>query len=260
MVGKSPSAEGEHEEREPRRARGLVEYRSSALEATAPELSSTDEARRISQAPPIIACHRRAEEVREQFKRRKIHGGRRTDGPSENEESDKARRYDRRQEMNRNSAAASRVRREAYTKALERELFKQWQEGQKLQNKLNAIEKENSDLALQVKPENIIQHVHAGLFNNFPQSFPSPQQKVQHPAQNYPATSTPTQTQLNPLLIPDPATANVQGAVSLDLQQRHMLDDLPPLPLMDLDQDTSNQLFNDLETLFSRNPSADPSV
>lgn len=100
--------------------RSVVHYRSSNLEATNPTLALSVDARDTARVPAIVKANALAETVREQFKKRsRAQRQQRLADPASSEEAEKAGRYDRRLKMNRQSAAASRVRREAYIKALE---------------------------------------------------------------------------------------------------------------------------------------------
>lgn len=105
----------------------MVNYRSTALAETAPELVSSVDSKDTSRIPAILAANQQAERVREDFKRkgraRRNSAASNKNGAPLDEEADKAGRYDRRLKMNRESAAASRVRREAYIKALEQQLL-----------------------------------------------------------------------------------------------------------------------------------------
>lgn len=96
-----------------------VIYKSSALERTAPGLVAAATADKVSAARSIQAAVATAEHVRLSYKATK-------DAPPPDtvgdDDASNAKKYERRLKMNRHSAAASRVRREAYTKALEAEL------------------------------------------------------------------------------------------------------------------------------------------
>lgn len=97
-----------------------VIYKSTALLATDPKLAASGAPEILSRCRSIRNANARAEAVRLEFKEKKqIDIGTPIDG---NDNASKEKKYDRRLKMNRQSAAASRVRREAYTKALEAEL------------------------------------------------------------------------------------------------------------------------------------------
>lgn len=98
-----------------------VRYRSSNLEITAPELVAQASAEAISATRAIQEANAEAERVRENYRKRRLSEEGNEEIEGDDEESN-ARKYERRLKMNRNSAAASRVRREAYTKALEAQL------------------------------------------------------------------------------------------------------------------------------------------
>lgn len=110
-------------------SRAIVHYRSSALESVKHTMgilgdrSNSD----VMKCPGVIAAAEVAERAREQFKLSKL--------PSNSNRNpilssgvdgggiDKAERYDRRTKLNRHSAAASRLRKEAYIQALEQQLL-----------------------------------------------------------------------------------------------------------------------------------------
>lgn len=133
----------------PERARAPVVYHSSALAATDPALVAKVDEREVAQSPSVRRAAATAEAVRETFKR-KGRGG--PAGPTGgvakpgSGEAAKADRYDRRLEMNRHSAAASRVRREAYIKALENELTLHDRDGDSLKAQLAKERAENEQL------------------------------------------------------------------------------------------------------------------
>lgn len=100
-----------------------VIYKSSNLALTAPDLVARTKPEAVSTVSAIQKANAVAESVRENYHR--------TAGPSVKAETiegsddeSNAKKYARRLQMNRRSAAASRVRREAYTKALEAEIIK----------------------------------------------------------------------------------------------------------------------------------------
>lgn len=100
-----------------------VIYKSSNLALTAPDLVAQTQPEAVSTVSAIQKANAVAESVRENYHR--------TVGPSVKAEAiegsddeSNAKKYARRLQMNRRSAAASRVRREAYTKALEAEVIK----------------------------------------------------------------------------------------------------------------------------------------
>lgn len=100
-----------------------VIYKSSALVRTDPILVAKASPAALSASCGIRRAEADAERVRDEFKLAKC-------GPEINvgdahDEASNALRYRRRLLMNRHSAAASRVRREAYTKALEAQVVEQ---------------------------------------------------------------------------------------------------------------------------------------
>eukprot|EP00177_Eucheuma_denticulatum_P007000 GFKZ01012732.1.p1 GENE.GFKZ01012732.1~~GFKZ01012732.1.p1 ORF type:complete len:298 (-),score=74.41 GFKZ01012732.1:706-1599(-) len=97
-----------------------VIYKSSALNRAAPSLVAAADPARINSTRAIQQANEEAERVRDAFKLEKC--GPDIDVGDGDDESTNARKYERRLLMNRHSAAASRVRREAYTKALEAQL------------------------------------------------------------------------------------------------------------------------------------------
>lgn len=144
-----------------RRTGGKVSYRSSALEATAPSLTAVADDAKVQNAPPVREAQRIADRVRQKFKQRNNRGKRASKGGKssaggEGDDTDKAGRYDRRLKMNRDSAAASRIRREAYVKALEQKLYEEWATKNKLHEDLETERKEHSTLRRQYG-------VHAGV-------------------------------------------------------------------------------------------------
>lgn len=104
------------------KARPVI-YKSSNLANTAPNLVAQTNPETVSAVRAIREANAVAERVREDY--------RRASDPSQlgeaiegNDDESNAKKYERRLKMNRKSAAASRVRREAYTKALEAEIVK----------------------------------------------------------------------------------------------------------------------------------------
>lgn len=108
----------------PRRSKPRhVIYKSSALQRAAPSLVAAAAPAAISATRAIQRASDEAEKVRDQFKLAKC--GPDIDVGQGDDEATNAKKYERRLLMNRHSAAASRVRREAYTKALEAQLVEQ---------------------------------------------------------------------------------------------------------------------------------------
>lgn len=107
-------------------ARPVVHYRSTALE----EMGMVTN-RDVHAVPAVIAAAATAERIREEYKR-KTKLQRSTNGDDDDMDLgvnvgeggvSKAVRYDRRTKLNRDSAAASRLRKEAYIAALEQQLL-----------------------------------------------------------------------------------------------------------------------------------------
>lgn len=97
-----------------------VIYKSSALNRAAPSLVAAADPTVINNTLAIQQANAEAERVRDAFKVEKC--GPDVDVGDGDDEATNAKKYERRLLMNRHSAAASRVRREAYTKALEAQL------------------------------------------------------------------------------------------------------------------------------------------
>ncbi|CDF36173.1 unnamed protein product [Chondrus crispus] len=97
-----------------------VIYKSTALQRAAPSLVAAASANAISATKAIQRAADEAEKVRDDFKLSKC--GPEIDLVDGDDEATNAKKYERRLLMNRHSAAASRVRREAYTKALEAQI------------------------------------------------------------------------------------------------------------------------------------------
>lgn len=100
-----------------------VIYKSSALHKTDPTLVSLATPAALSASCGIKRAAATAERVRDEFKLAKC--GPEIDVGEGDDEATNAKKYERRLLMNRHSAAASRVRREAYTKALEAQVVQQ---------------------------------------------------------------------------------------------------------------------------------------
>lgn len=97
-----------------------VIYKSSALNRAAPSLVAAADPTLINKTVAIQQANAEAERIRDAFKLEKC--GPEVDVGEGDDETTNAKKYERRLLMNRHSAAASRVRREAYTKALEAQL------------------------------------------------------------------------------------------------------------------------------------------
>ncbi len=139
----------------------MVNYRSTALAETAPDLVSSVDSKDVSRIPAILAANQAAERVREEFKK-KTSRSRRSSAANKNgagpldEEADKAGRYDRRLKMNRQSAAASRVRREAYIKALEQQLLLEHERFSTLRAEFDAERAAHSKLRSDVESARVL--------------------------------------------------------------------------------------------------------
>lgn len=119
-----PSRPADASSSPPRRSKPRhVIYKSSALQRAAPSLVAAAAPAAISATRAIQRASDEAEKVRDQFKLAKC--GPEIDVGDGDDEATNAKKYERRLLMNRHSAAASRVRREAYTKALEAQLVEQ---------------------------------------------------------------------------------------------------------------------------------------
>jgi hypothetical protein len=94
-----------------------VLYKSSALAATAPSLAF-----KRYDSTHIAAAAAEADEVREKFKSEQLEAAGVAEVEGESEEAACAKKYVRRLLLNRHSAAASRLRKEAYVSALEKQL------------------------------------------------------------------------------------------------------------------------------------------
>jgi bZIP transcription factor len=99
------------------RAPRPVLYKSSALAATAPSLAF-----KRYDSTHIAAAAAEADEVREKFKSEQLEAAGVAEVEGESEEAACAKKYVRRLLLNRHSAAASRLRKEAYVSALEKQL------------------------------------------------------------------------------------------------------------------------------------------
>lgn len=95
-----------------------VVYKSSALARAAPHLSSAS----VSNCAAISAAHATAEGVREAFKAEQDAAAVPAAAAGDNDDRANAIRHKRRVALNRNSAASSRLRKEAYVSALEAQL------------------------------------------------------------------------------------------------------------------------------------------
>lgn len=123
------------------KARPVI-YKSSALERTAPTLVAAATPEVVSAAKSIQAANATAERIRVSYKSKKDPDvGDAVDG---DDDASNAKKYERRLKMNRQSAAASRVRREAYTKALEAELINMEANYNKLLEMLKFEQEKNS--------------------------------------------------------------------------------------------------------------------
>lgn len=118
-----------------------VIYKSTALNNTAPNLVAAADPVSMTNSGAIQQANDQAERVRDQFKLEKC--GPEIDVGEGDDEATNAKKYERRLLMNRHSAAASRVRREAYTKALEASLV-QHEAMLKQVNALLELEKEKN--------------------------------------------------------------------------------------------------------------------
>lgn len=126
----------------------MVQYQSSNLELTLPELAHGVDGKALEKVAGIRKAHELAESVREKFKKRtkKERDEAKLNAVAVSEDADKAVRYDRRLQMNRQSAAASRVRREAYIKALEKVLVEEDAKHKQLEAELLAERTANKKL------------------------------------------------------------------------------------------------------------------
>jgi len=127
LQGRAGSDKHENEvdiDKKPIRAsssRPVVHYRSTALE----EMGMVTN-RDVHKVPAVMAAAETAERVREEYKKKlKNENENNIDIHIAGGKVSKAVRYDRRTKLNRDSAAASRVRKEAYIAALEQELMKE---------------------------------------------------------------------------------------------------------------------------------------
>lgn len=124
---------------------GSVLYRSGALKEVAPELVAPADSPEVQNCRAVLLAHAMAERVKTHFKKQILlpvsDKGVNKPRPSQAEQ---ARRYDRRLPLNRNSAAATRIRREAYTKALEKLLYEHSVE----ENKVDDVGEFNWDFGM----------------------------------------------------------------------------------------------------------------
>jgi len=110
-------------------SRSVVHYKSSALDEIGMLKRPASE---VMNCPGVLAAHETAEKVREAFKLKEkekreadmqMNMEANAKIPVAGGDIDKGARYDRRTKLNRQSAAASRIRKEAYIKALEQQLL-----------------------------------------------------------------------------------------------------------------------------------------
>ena len=121
-----------------------VIYRSSTLQRSDPELVATAGQESISKSQGIQNANMRADAIRDSYR----NPGPPNDAtPLGNDEQSNAKKYERRLMMNRRSAAASRLRREAYTKALEVELLGAEEQLQLVLDELNREKERNKILS-----------------------------------------------------------------------------------------------------------------
>lgn len=121
-----PAAPASADGSPPRRQKARpVIYKSSALQRSAPSLVASAAPATISNSHAIKRASAKAEAVRDEFKLAKCGPDIDVGDGDGDDEATNAKKYERRLLMNRHSAAASRVRREAYTKALEAEVLEQ---------------------------------------------------------------------------------------------------------------------------------------
>jgi hypothetical protein len=111
-----------------------VIYRNAALTSTAPDLGAT-----VHDSELIREAQRIAEEVRDKFKAMKTSVEDMPTVTGEGESAD-AMRHKRRLQMNRRSAANSRLRRDAYVSALEKQLMKVEVEFRRMEAELRALQ------------------------------------------------------------------------------------------------------------------------
>lgn len=127
-----------------------VIYRSTNLALAAPELLALTTPEAVSATQAIRNANRVAETVRDSYRACKSDQQNLGDAIVGNDDECNAKKYERRLKMNRQSAAASRVRREAYTKALEAELVNMESSYKKLLTMLEA-EQEKTRMLSQVQ-------------------------------------------------------------------------------------------------------------
>lgn len=124
-----------------------VIYKSSALNRAAPSLVAAAGPTLINSTLAIQEANAEAERVRDAFKLEKC--GPDIDVGDGDDEATNAKKYERRLLMNRHSAAASRVRREAYTKALEAQLVQH----EAMLKQINALLEEEREKTKQLREE-----------------------------------------------------------------------------------------------------------
>lgn len=131
-----------------------VIYKSTNLARTAPELVASASPDVMSSVRAIQKANETAERVRDNFQTERDKQLGRDTGSNDpilgNDEDSNARKYKRRLKLNRQSAAASRVRREAYTKALESEIINMDSTYRKIAQQLEQEREENRRLRLYI--------------------------------------------------------------------------------------------------------------
>ena len=157
-----------------------VIYKSTNLNTTAPELVALASEDKVSAVQAIQKANAIAEKVRDDYRLQTTPQAVTTAILGTDDKSN-AKKYERRLKMNRQSAAASRVRREAYTKALEAELVNMEASYKKLlaliayeREETQAAELRCQQLRMEQAPEeNGAVEVMSGVANDVSESSPN---------------------------------------------------------------------------------------
>lgn len=199
MTTSRPSrSEGRHLSVQP------VIYRSSKLQRSDPELVATADAESVSKSQGIQNANMRADAIRDSCRNPSPPNDA---TPLGNDEQSNAKKYERRLMMNRRSAAASRLRREAYTKALEVELLSAEEQLQFVLDELDREKERNKILSANTAVEQgAVEKIEPDELD-----APSPQVPAELPDQDLDLDqlipSTPPQSSF---LIPDEGTTEVE--------------------------------------------------
>lgn len=165
-------------------SRSVVHYKSSALDEIG--MLKNRPISEVMNCPGVLAASEAAEKVRAEFKRKEKQKREEKELPVVEGEIGKAERYDRRTKLNRQSAAASRIRKEAYIKALEQQLllhddkYKELERSlveeqtahsklkQDVQTAASMVSVKEEQLEIEAAPQAPIPVLEAPAVNNFP--------------------------------------------------------------------------------------------